>query len=84
MPPRALAARGEAIASALTAHARLGVRVVAYALVVLLSLQSLVNMFSRALPGGALLPGGAPNAEQKELEEIMKELGGPSAPPRQK
>jgi hypothetical protein len=75
-----LAARGEEIAAELSAHVRIGVRVAAYVFVGLLTLQSLANLFSRALPGGGLLPGVVPSAEQRDLDEVMKELEGP--PPR--
>jgi len=76
-----LAARGEEIAAQLTSRLRLAVRVAAYTLVVLLSFASLVNMVSRALPGTSL-PGATFSEEQKELDDIMRELEGhpPPAP----
>jgi hypothetical protein len=73
-----LTARGDEIATRLTARLRFATRTLAYSVVVLLSIQSLVGMVSRAMPGGSLLPGIVPSAEQKELEEIMKELEGPA------
>ena len=75
-----LAARGDEIDAELTRRLRFVVRVIAYGLVVVLSFGSFVNMVSRALPGGAPLLGGMQSADQKELEEIMKELEGKPAP----
>jgi hypothetical protein len=69
-----LAQRGEAVSALLTARLRLGVRVGAYALVVLFSLGSLAGMISRGLPGMPTLPGGAASPDQKELEQLMKQL----------
>jgi hypothetical protein len=70
-----LAQRGEAINLLLTARLRLVLRIGAYALVVLFSVSSLVGMIARGLPGMPTLPGGATSPEQKELEELMKQLG---------
>jgi hypothetical protein len=69
-----LAARGEEIATELVAHTRIVIRVAAYALVVVLTLQSLASLLSRALPGMPLVPGADPSTEQKELDEAMKHL----------
>jgi hypothetical protein len=69
-----LAQRGEAIALFLTARLRLVARIGAYALVVLFSVSSLVGMISRGLPGMPTLPGGATSPEEKQLEELMKQL----------
>ena len=70
-----LAQRGEAIASLLTARLRLLVRIGAYALVVLFSVNSLVGMIARGFPGMPTLPSDAASPEQKELDELMKQLG---------
>jgi len=70
-----LAQRAEAITLLLTARLRLVVRIAAYALVVLFSVSSLAGMISRGLPGMPTLPGGAISPDQKELEELMKQLG---------
>ncbi len=80
-----LTERGEEIAAELTKSLRVAVRVAAYTLVVLLSLGSLASMLSRALPG-ASLPGATLTEEQKELDEIMRELEGhpPTPPPPKK
>ena len=69
-----LAQRGEALALLLTARLRLVVRIGAYALVVLLSVSSLVGLISRGLPGMPALPGGATSPEEKQLEDLMKQL----------
>lgn len=69
-----LGQRGETIALLLTARLRLAVRVGAYALVVLFSVNSLVGMISRGLSGMPTLPGGATSPDQKQLEELMKQL----------
>ncbi len=69
-----LARRGEAIALRLTARLRLVARVAAYTLVVLFSASSLAGMISRGLPGIPTLPGGAASPDQKELEDLLKEL----------
>jgi hypothetical protein len=69
-----LAQRGEAIATLLTARLRLVVRIGAYALLVLLSINSVVGLISRGLPGMPVLPGGATSPEQKELEDLLKQL----------
>jgi hypothetical protein len=73
--PERLAQRGEAIHLLLTARLRLVVRIGAYALVVLFSVNSLVGMIARGLPGMPALPGGDASPEQKELEDLMKQLG---------
>jgi hypothetical protein len=69
-----LAQRGDIVAALLTARLRIAVRVGAYALVVLFSLGSLVGMISRGLPGMPTLPGGTASPDQKELEQLMKQL----------
>jgi hypothetical protein len=69
-----LAQRGVAVSALLTARLRLGVRVGAYALVVLFSLGSLASMISRGLPGMPMLPGGTASPDQKELDQLMKQL----------
>jgi hypothetical protein len=69
-----LARRGDAIALRLTARLRLVARIVAYTLVVLFSASSLLGMISRGLPGMPTLPGGAVSPDQKELEDLLKEL----------
>ena len=73
--PEQLARRGEEIAPRLTAHLRLVTRVGAYALVVLFSVTSLAGMIARGLPGIPVFPGGTTSPEQKELEDLLKELG---------
>jgi hypothetical protein len=73
--PERLAQRGEANHLLLTARLRLVARIGAYALVVLFSVSSLVGMIARGLPGMPTLPGGATSPEQKELEDLMKQLG---------
>jgi hypothetical protein len=70
-----LTRRGEEITGLLTARLRLLFRIGAYALVVALSISSLVGMISRGLPGMPTLPGGEMSPDQKELEDIMKQLG---------
>jgi hypothetical protein len=70
-----LAGRGEAIALRLTARLRLAVRIGAYALVIAFSVSSLVDMISRGLPGMPALLGGAASPDQKQLDELMKQLG---------
>jgi hypothetical protein len=74
-----LAALGDEIAAALARRLQLTVRIAAYVLVVLLSLTSLAEMVGRTLPGSSIL-GGAPSAEQKQLDEIMKALDEPERP----
>lgn len=69
-----LTQRAEAITLLLTARLRLVARIGAYALVVLFSVSSLVGMISRGLPGMPTLPGGATSPEEKQLEELMKQL----------
>jgi hypothetical protein len=69
-----LAQRGEAIASLLTARLRLLVRIGAYALVAVLSVNSLVGLISRGLPEMPTLPGGTTSPEQKQLEDLLKQL----------
>ncbi len=69
--------RGDAIATVLTARLRVLVRAASYALVVVLSIGSLANMVARGLPGVPHLPGGhdlGEASEEKQLEELMKEL----------
>jgi hypothetical protein len=73
--PGNLARRGEEIAPRLTAHLRLVTRVGAYALVVLFSASSLLGMIARGLPGIPVFPGGTTSPDQKELEDLLKELG---------
>jgi hypothetical protein len=73
--PGNLARRGEEIAPRLTAHLRLVTRVCAYALVVLFSASSLLGMITRGLPGIPVFPGGTTSPDQKELEDLLKELG---------
>ena len=69
-----LAQRGDAMALRLTARLRLVARIAAYTLVVLFSASSLLGMISRGLPGIPTLPGGAASPDQKELEDLLKEL----------
>jgi hypothetical protein len=69
-----LTGRGDAIASLLTARLRLLTRIVGYALVVVLSIGSLVGMISRGLPGMPTLPGGATTPDQQELEDLLKQI----------
>ncbi|MGO9836614.1 MAG: hypothetical protein ACLP1X_20650 [Polyangiaceae bacterium] len=69
-----LAQRGEAISVFLTARTRLVVRIGAYALVVLFSITSLAGMVARGLPGMPTLPGGATSPEEKQLEDLLKQL----------
>jgi hypothetical protein len=70
-----LTGRRDAVAVLLTARLRLVVRIVAYALVVALSVSSLAGMVSRGLPGMPTLPGGVTNPDQQELEELLKQMG---------
>jgi len=70
-----LAQRGDTIALFLTARLRLVARIAAYALVVVFSITSLVGMVSRGLPGMPTLPGGATSPEQKQLEDLLKQIG---------
>jgi len=72
--PGRLAARGDDIASILTARLRMAVRTSAYSLLVLFSLGTLIGLFSRALPGMPTLPGGTASPDQKEIEQLMKQL----------
>lgn len=76
--PQRLAERAEAISTLLTLRLRLLVRIGAYALVVAFSVSSLVGMISRGLPG---LPTLSASPDQKELEDILKQLGQPSTIP---
>ncbi len=69
-----LAQRGEAIASLLTARLRLVVGIGAYALVVLVSVNSVLGLISRGLPELPSLPGGGTSPEQKQLEDLLKQL----------
>lgn len=70
-----LTQRGEAIAPLLTARLRLVTRVGAYTLVVLFSISSLVDMVSRGLPGmSSVLGGAATTPDQKQLEDLLKQL----------
>ena len=46
------------------------------------AIASLASLVSRALPWASGLPGVAPTTEQKELDEVMKELEGPTPPPK--
>ena len=69
-----LTQRGEAISVLLTARTRLVVRVGAYAIIVLFSVASLASMVARGLPGIPTLPGAPGNADQKQLEELMKQI----------
>ncbi len=69
-----LAARGDAIALRLTARLRLATRALAYSILVLFSVISLVGMIARGLPGMLQLPGGATSPDQKELEDLLKQL----------
>lgn len=71
---RRLAERGEAITALLTSRLRLVLRIAAYAMVVALSVSSLVGMVSRGLPGMPTLPGGSTSPDQKELEDLLKQL----------
>jgi hypothetical protein len=69
-----LVRRGDAIALFLTARLRLAARIAAYALVVVFSITSLAGMVSRGLPDMPTLPGGATSPEQKQLEDLLKQL----------
>jgi hypothetical protein len=69
-----LARRGEAITLFLNARLRLVVRIGAYALVALFSITSLAGMVARGLPGMPTLPGGATSPDQKQLEDLLKQL----------
>jgi hypothetical protein len=71
--------RAEAISALLTSRLRLVARVAAYAAIVVFSLVSLAAMVARGIPGMPSIPGGAPGgsgagADQKEIEELMKQL----------
>ncbi len=72
---RRLTERGDAVATLLTARLRLATRIAGYAVVVMLSVSSLVGMISRGLPGMPTLPGGATTPEQQELEDLLKQIG---------
>jgi hypothetical protein len=76
-----LTERGEELATQLRARLRVTLRVAAYTLVVILSFEGLANLVSRGLPGMPLLPGATPTGEQKELEELLRELDPPAHPP---
>jgi hypothetical protein len=69
-----LAQRGEAIALLLTARLRLVARMGAYTLVILFSISSLAGMIARGIPGMSLIPGGATSPDEKQLEELLKQL----------
>ena len=69
-----LAQRGEAIALLLTARLRLVARMGAYTLVILFSISSLASMIARGIPGMSLIPGGATSPDEKQLEELLKQL----------
>jgi hypothetical protein len=69
-----LTQRGEAIARVLTARLRLVARIGAYTLVILFSISSLAGMIARGIPGMPLLPGGATSPDEKQLEELLKQL----------
>jgi hypothetical protein len=69
-----LTQRGDEIAALLTARLRLTVRIVGYALVVVLSISSLIGMISRGLPGMPTLPGGDTTPDQQQLEDLLKQL----------
>jgi hypothetical protein len=69
-----LTQRGEAIAVLLTARARVVVRLGAYGIIVVFSICSLAGMLARGLPGMPTLPGAAGNVDQKQIEELMKQL----------
>jgi hypothetical protein len=66
--------RADAIEVALTSRLRLALRIAAYALVVVLSIISLVGMISRGLPGMPSLPGGSSSPDQQQLEDLLKQL----------
>jgi hypothetical protein len=69
-----LTQRGDDIATLLTARLRLTLRITGYALVVVLSISSLVGMISRGLPGMPTLPGGDVTPDQQQLEDLLKQL----------
>jgi hypothetical protein len=69
-----LTRQGESIARTLTARLRLTARIGAYTLVVLVSIGSLVHLIARGLPGMSLLPGGAATPDEKELQDLLKQL----------
>ena len=69
--------RADVVSTLLTERLRLVLRFGAYAVIVALSLSSLVGIISRGLPGMPTLPGGAAGSEQKQLEELMKQLDQP-------
>jgi hypothetical protein len=69
-----LAGRGEAIAALLSARLRLTVSIGAYALLVAFSISSLASMVARGLPALPTFPGGAASPDQKELQDLMKQL----------
>jgi len=66
--------RGESLTPLLTRRLRLTAKGAAYALVLLFSVASLAGMVARGIPGLPTLPGGAGSADQKQLEELMKQL----------
>jgi hypothetical protein len=69
-----LAQRGEAIALVLTARLRLLARMGAYTVVILFSISSLVGLIARGIPGMSLVPGGATSPDEKQLEDLLKQL----------
>ncbi len=69
-----LTQRGDDIALLLTARLRLTARITGYALVVVLSISSLIGMISRGLPGMPTLPGGDTTPDQQQLEDLLKQL----------
>ena len=69
-----LLTRAQQLTGSLTARVRLATRIGAYGLIFLWSLGSVVSMVSRGLPGMPQLPGAGSSADQKQLEELMKQL----------
>jgi hypothetical protein len=72
-----LSSRADVVSTLLTERLRLALRVGAYTIIVALSLSSLIGIISRGLPGLPKLPGGDSSAEQKQLEDLMKQLEQP-------
>jgi hypothetical protein len=69
-----LVQRREAVTASLTVRVRLVARIGAYALVVFFSITSVANMVSHGLPAMPTIPGVTESAEQKQLDELLKQL----------
>jgi hypothetical protein len=66
--------RSDAIADVLTSRIRLLVRLGAYGIVIVWSTVSILGTLVRGVPGMPTLPGGAVTGDEKQLEELLKQL----------